>query len=314
VVTTAGWRLQDFREAERYQYSEMSIAAGYGPSPGGNFERGIVLVPRDNPMAIMIKMNLSKGLYPDSYDEEKDYFYYIGDGLPEKGHQKLAYGNKIMVENQGLPVYLFVRYEEEKKGEPWTFRGRWRITGVERDFLSTATVPNGARQKVFRFKLVRAASLENEREIFEDAAPVDMSLAEISYIRATPALLRIVQPRHKRLANQFARWLRAQGFEEVRFEQDQIDVTFSRGSTDYMSEIKVVYGVSAAKSIREAMGQVMEYNFYGSRQPYDEWLVLLDTRPAVDDTEYVRRLSSELDLPLNVGWRKKSGFHFQRPL
>ena len=308
------WRLKDFREGERYEYSEMSIAAGYGSSPGGNFERGIVLVPKINPQAIMIKMNLSKGLYPDSYDEDQDFFYYIGDGLPPKGHQRLVYGNKIMVENQGLPVYLFVRYEDEKKGDPWAFRGRWRLTGVERDFLSTDTIPSGERQRVFRFKLVKAESIENEKELFEDETPVDMSLAETSYIRASPALIRLIQPKHKKLANQFAKWLRAQGFEEVKLEQNQIDVTFVQGDTEYMSELKVVYNLSATKSIREAMGQILEYNFYESRHPFDEWIVLVDKPPADSDLDYIRRLGDELKIPLNLGWRENRAFEFQKPL
>ncbi len=307
-------KLEELIEDNRYEYSEMSIAAGYGKRPGGNFERGIVLAPRDNPTSVMIKMNLSKGLYPDSYNEERDYFYYIGDGLPDKGHQELKYGNKIMVENQELPVYLFLRYEDEKKGDPWWFKGRWRITGIERDYLSDEVIPDGTRQRVFRFKLSKASSLSNERFIFEEKPMFDKYLSETSYLRAPPKILQVIEPRHKRLANKFTRWLKNEGFEHVIMENNQIDLTFDHHDTRFMSELKVVYGLSTTKAIREAMGQLLEYNFYASRTPYDEWLILLDKTPTEDDLRYSKRLANNLSFPINLGWEKKHRFHFQKNL
>ncbi|MHA1908181.1 MAG: hypothetical protein ACW98Y_12860 [Candidatus Thorarchaeota archaeon] len=307
-------RLEDFKEDKRYKYAEMAVAAGYGARPGGNFERGIVLAPKEKPRAILIKMNLSKGLYPDSYNENQDYFYYIGDGLPDKGHQRLIYGNKIMIEYQHLPVFLFLRYEHEKKGDPWTFKGRWRITGVERDYITANEIPNGEKQRVFRFKLSKSDSLFNEKGIFDDYVELSGFLAEECYLRATPAVLRIIEPKHKMLANQFTKWLTNHGFEQVAIEQNQIDLTFSYETREYMSELKVVYDLSSTKSIREAIGQVFEYNFFEDRNPFDEWLILLDTVPKDRDLSYIRRLTENLNLPLNLGWKSGRNFEFQRSL
>ena len=306
--------LEEFIEGERYTYSEMSLAAGYGKHPGGNFERGIILAPKNNPTSIMIKMNLSKGLYPDSYKADRDWFHYIGDGLPDKGHQELKWGNKIMVENQELPVYLFLRYEDEKKGDPWWFKGRWRITGIERDYISDNQISDGTKQRVFRFKLSKASSLPNERTIFEEHPIVDTYLSEVSYLRATPEILQIIEPKHKKLANQFARWLKNEGFEKITLENNQIDVTFEHHGNRFMSELKTVYALSTTKAIREAMGQVLEYNFYESREPYDEWIVLLDSSPTKIDLEYLGRLANRLNMPLNLGWQKRNSFYFQNDL
>ena len=63
-------QLRDFVEGEGYAYREMAVAAGYQLKPGGNFERGIALAPKDMPSAIMIKMNLAKGLHDDSFRAE----------------------------------------------------------------------------------------------------------------------------------------------------------------------------------------------------------------------------------------------------
>lgn len=301
-------KLEGFIVGERYEYSEMSIAAGYGRRPGGNFERGIVLAPRENPKSIMIKMNLSKALYPDDYDADRDHFYYIGDGLPDKGHQGLKYGNKIMTENQDLPVHFFLRKCHEKKGEPWHYMGIWRITGIERDFISDRKMPNGEFQRVFRFKLAYQDKLSYENEIYETKPqPI---LSESDYTRITPAMYRVIEPKHNILANQFKEWLLTSGFEEVHLEQDNIDVKFIGGNTSFMAELKVVYDLGTTRSIREAMGQVFEYNLYPERNPFDSWLVILDKKPRESDLSYIGRVQNEFDIPLNLGWRRQKKFQF----
>jgi hypothetical protein len=307
-------QLRDFVEGEGYTYREMAVAAGYQSKPGGNFERGIVLAPKDMPSAIMIKMNLAKGLYDDSFREGADHFYYIGDGLPRRGHQRLVYGNKIMVENQDLPVYLFMRYEGERKGSPWTFKGSWRITGIERDYISTREVEPGTPQRVFRFKLTKAVRLDYENEIFEQRRDSLTPPSESDYIRATPALLKVIEPRHNKLANHFRKWLVEEGFQDIRLEQNQIDVVFKHKDVSYMSELKVVHNLTTTKLIREAMGQVMEYNYFNSRNPYDKWLIVLEQEPSESDVDYIRRLERNLNTPLNLGWQQRKQFDFIEPL
>jgi hypothetical protein len=301
--------LEDFIEGERYDYAEIAVAAGYSPRPGGNFERGIVLTPKDRPTSIVIKMNQEKNLYDDEFDEGQDSFYYIGDGLPETGkNQQLVYGNKIMVENQDLPVHFFLRRRDERKGEPWHYMGVWRITGIERDYISNRKMPNGRLQRVFRFKLAYQKKLSYASEIYESKPqPV---LSESDYTRITPAMYRIIAPKHNKLSNQFKDWLLDNGFEELVLERDNIDVSFLKGSRSFMAELKVVYDMGPTRSIREAMGQVFEYNLYPGRNPFDSWLVVLDKKPTDSDLSYIGRVQDELSLPLNLGWRMKNDFKF----
>lgn len=302
-------KLEDFVEGQVYGYEEMAVAAGYNPRPGGNFERGIVLAPKNNPTSIVIKMNQAKNLYDDVFVEDQDWFYYIGDGLPDKGrHQRLTYGNKIMVENQDLPVHLFLRARHERKGDPWHYEGIWRITGIERDFISNREMPNGELQRVFRFKLTRQDRLSYESEIYEsEPQPV---LSESDYTRMTPAMLRIIEPKHNMLANRFKEWLLTSGFEEVQCERNRIDVQFVGGNTSFMAELKVVYDLSTTRSIREALGQVFEYNLYPDRTPFDSWLIVLDKKPKEADLSYVGIIHNELTVPLNIGWRYRNEFQF----
>ncbi len=307
-------KIEDFVEGERYSYSTIAQAAGYGPNPGGNFERGIVLATKNNPRAIIIKLNLAKNLYDDEFVHGSESFYYIGDGLPERGHQKLRYGNKILVNFQHLPVYLFVRYKTEKSGFPWSFEGIWHITGIERDYISSKTIPNGERQRVFRYKLRKASQIPFD-ELFEpDDVPIPQYVSESDYLRVTPLLYQIIAPRHKRLANHLWTWLIQEGFHDIQLEQDRIDITFKNRDTTFMAELKTVHDVSSTYSIREAIGQVFEYNYYPPRTPHDQWLIVLDQKPKPSDREYISKLAIELGIPLNLGWQYRNDFEFIRPL
>ena len=81
-----------------------------------------------------------------------------------------------------------------------------------------------------------------------------------------------------------------------------------------MAELKVVYDLGTTRAIREAMGQVFEYNLYPERTPYDSWLVVLDKRPKDNDLTYIERVYDEFDIPLTIGWRKRTSFEFLKSI
>ena len=294
------------------------MAAGYDPRPGGNFGRGIVLAPRHAPAVITIKINRAKGLYSDTYHEGAKVFDYIGDGLPEKGDQKLILGNRIMFRERQRPVMFFLRKVGESKQDSWWFKGIWRIISCKRAEDPEKIKPDGEYQKVFRFTLRRVApSLTNLPLWREHLSKTDFFSPRVlegtDYIRMTRAALQVILPRHRRLADSFWDWLTAKGFQDVELETDRVDVRFRSAEERYMAELKVVYGTTSTNSLREAMGQVLEYNYYGNRIPFDKWLVVLDKKPRVHDQNYVSRLRSDLGFPLNLGWHSSDGFRFVLP-
>jgi len=133
-------------------------------------------------------------------------------------------------------------------------------------------------------------------------------LVEEVYPRATPASLKIITPRHKELCNEFIRWLDREGRWVVGREKGRVDVEFKDGSIFCRAELKVCYGMTPTFAIREALGQLLEYNYYGWRIPADRWLIVLDSAPTEHDREYVRRLSKRKNLPLQLRWRSGSNF------
>jgi hypothetical protein len=140
------------------------------------------------------------------------------------------------------------------------------------------------------------------------------ALAEDAYYRESPQNRKVIFRRHNALSNNFAKWLLKSGYSNVVQEQNYVDVVFERGGKTYRAELKICYGVGSTKAIREALGQLLEYNYYPSRTPVDKWVIVLDEKATSDDINYIAALIEELDLPLNLGWREGEGFTFTEQL
>jgi len=133
-------------------------------------------------------------------------------------------------------------------------------------------------------------------------------LLEDVYPRATPASLKIISPRHKALSNKFVRWLASTGRQVIGREKDRVDVEFTDGRILCRAELKVCYGMATTMAIRESMGQLLEYNYYGWRTPADRWFIVLDSEPSDEDVTYVRTLFHKKRLPLSLCWKSGDGF------
>jgi hypothetical protein len=138
----------------------------------------------------------------------------------------------------------------------------------------------------------------------------DALLSTESYLRADAARLRIISRHHNELSNAFAHWLKSRHSVAPSREKKQVDVRFKFGTQSVLVELKVCYGLSTRHAIRDALGQLLEYNYYPARSPDDVWLVVLDAEPSSSDKQYVEILRKDLSFPLFLGWRLESGFVF----
>lgn len=136
------------------------------------------------------------------------------------------------------------------------------------------------------------------------------ALAEDAYYRESPKNLFHIIPRHNKLSNAFALWLKKAGFANILQEQNHVDIVFGQGNNVYRAELKICYGTGSTKAIREALGQLLEYNFYPGRMKANKWVILLDTKPTPDDVVYLQQLKDELNLPLSLGWQADKEFFF----
>jgi hypothetical protein len=89
-----------------------------------------------------------------------------------------------------------------------------------------------------------------------------------------------------------------------------LDATFEAGNKRFVAEFKIAYQGNTRRAIREALGQILEYNHYPPRITYDHWLLILDKQPSTEDIAFVLALAQTYRLPLALGWKTYDGFDF----
>jgi len=135
-------------------------------------------------------------------------------------------------------------------------------------------------------------------------------LAEDAYYRESPGKIRHILRLHSVLSNQFTAWLKETYGIKAHQEQDRVDVRFDLGKKSVLAEIKICYGVGTTKSIREALGQLLEYNHYPPRSKAALWMIILNKEPSDMDRKFIGILRDSISLPLTVGWQIEGGFSF----
>jgi hypothetical protein len=118
----------------------------------------------------------------------------------------------------------------------------------------------------------------------------------------------MIVPRHKELCNKFISWLDSTGRVVLGREKNRVDVEFRDGKSFCRAELKTCYNMTTTLAIRDALGQLLEYNYYGWRTPADRWFIVLDSIPSGEDVKYVRNLSKKKRLPLFLCWKSENGF------
>lgn len=107
---------------------------------------------------------------------------------------------------------------------------------------------------------------------------------------------------HKKLANSFFSWLEAQKFSDVRMEVQNIDIIFQKNGKQYIAELKPSSGGDGRDEIRDALGQLIFYSYYGNRTPSDGLFIVLDSEPGEPEKSFISRLREELDERFNLAW------------
>lgn len=133
---------------------------------------------------------------------------------------------------------------------------------------------------------------------------------ERAYPRATQATIQNILPRHKTLSRYFQEWLWNEYGIEGLPERQWIDMQFILGQDSAMAEFKIAYGGNTTAAIREALGQILEYNHYPKRKVKQRWFLVLDRPARPQDCVFVDALRKRLRLPLHLGWRNKTNFLF----
>jgi hypothetical protein len=145
---------------------------------------------------------------------------------------------------------------------------------------------------------------------FSDADTAVAEELETAYPRATPATIRLILPKHRTLSKAFQRWLANARAIQGHPERRQIDMQFSVNRVRAMAEFKIAYDGNTKAAIREALGQILEYNQYPGRDLTRAWFLVLDREPSANDIRFIESLRVHAGCPLFLGWQLDSGFTF----
>jgi hypothetical protein len=162
---------------------------------------------------------------------------------------------------------------------------------------------------------LKSAQVTGHRNYYSTEGEVRTALlVDEAYPRYSPAALRLIQREHATLSNLFSKWMMRVHQIPVVQERRQIDATFEAHGRKYLVEFKVAYHGNTKRAIREALGQIFEYNYYPPRSRRDHWLLILNSMPSDDDKLFLSLLREAFDIPLLVGWRSERDFRFEPPL
>lgn len=174
-------------------------------------------------------------------------------------------------------------------------------------FSNSIIIPKPASHRFTRFSYVDEFPVSSESQVIDEQKP--SALAEDGYYRESSSTLKIIIPKHNMLSNKFCNWLKSQKISPIQ-EQNYVDILFEFDGNKYIAELKIVYGSSTTKAIRESIGQLLEYNHYPSRTAKDKWLIVLDEKPTESDLIYIDNIKNKYDFPLCLGWENNEEFEF----
>jgi hypothetical protein len=177
-----------------------------------------------------------------------------------------------------------------------------------RDKTGQTTLVQLNRDRVQEFEQTQRRQLLLSGDQVAPEDEISHLLQEDSYFRYTSAVTREICRQHAALSNRFASWLMATRRIRLAQEKERTDAVFQIAETRFLVEFKIAYNNETRYAIRQALGQILEYNFYPLRSPRDRWLLVLDCPPSPEDVAFIKRLYDQLHLPVFlVDLRRKAG-------
>jgi|SRR5271157_214477 len=221
---------------------------------------------------------------------------YVADSLSKKivgkGYPRVPIGQLAYRFDARSPIM-------ESNGQRWChlidvdWDGAFGPVPYEHPRAAQNTVLVLNRDEVERFERATLESEHRQCGLTEEEVE-DTLLLETGYPRYTPAAQRLIRREHAALSNRFKDWLENTPGIRAAQEREQIDATFQLDGKTFLAEFKIAYLGNTKRAIREALGQVLEYNHYPPRVSHDRWLLILDTPPCEMDVNFVRRLRGSL--------------------
>jgi hypothetical protein len=268
-----------------------------------------------------------------SSPEAKSYFDPVKDFLVSY-YSGLNYG---FINKKAYPEYRFnsVRNSEISvviRASQSHTRVRIRIdcskVNVEfNDYYKTIANRYGERTDVFDFMVSKTSDIKIINNFFRKHDIHNFTVPKASAwkkfeinssdtyksIRLQSGEEVVVSNGHLKLSNKFIKWLTRQGYKNIKSEyilanHDRIDVLFNLNNKIIFSELKTVSGSSAKRAIREALGQILDYQYYDQVVKASELWIVVNDECSDNDVLFIKTLIDKHKLPLRLVWEKNRGF------
>jgi hypothetical protein len=225
---------------------------------------------------------------------------FIGDSVSKsiiaKGYLTCKPGTRAYRYNSHDPVR-----EQENLHAPWRHEV---AVAWDDDFVPFGYKDGAPQHTVMRFDPTwTCASLGGTEDEGEAAF-----LTETAYLRKTRASEKNVLRLHAALSNRFRAWLKRRFQVTAIQEENHEDIHFIDRGTSYVAELKTCYGGNTKAALREALGQIIEYNHYPPRLQKERWLLVLDSRPTATDQDYITAIRTKYHLPIGIAWPLNAEF------
>jgi hypothetical protein len=236
-------------------------------------------------------------------DSKKKAIIAVGDVRGRHGEKPYRFASASRVAPRGKnPWCHLIDVDWNRNFLPFSYR----------DKAGQTTLLQLNRDRVQQFeRLERLQLLRSGHQVAPENEIAHLRLLEEgSYFRYTPAATKEICRQHVALSNRFASWLMATHRVRLAQEKEQIDAVFQIAETRFLVEFKIAYNKETRYAIRQALGQILEYNYYPLRLPHDRWLLVLDCPPSDEDVAFIKSLYDQLHLPVFIGWEAGTKFEF----
>jgi hypothetical protein len=257
-----------------------------------------------------VKTAARSSIWRFAWDMRGGDVIYVGDSVSKsivaRGYITTGAGERAYRYNDRDPMT-----EPSNPAVPWRHEVpvRW-----DNDFVPFTYIDGAPRITVMHFDPAWAEETEDQALVSAqtqgDIEPQhDALLNELAYMRDTPASQKNVLRLHAALSNRFRSWLeKGFGVKAVQ-EKRRIDLRFSYQGMGHLAELKICYGENTRHAIREALGQILEYNHYPAYEEMQSWWLVLDCKPTAEDRHFITTLKERYRLPLSLTW--PMGEHFE---
>lgn len=113
-----------------------------------------------------------------------------------------------------------------------------------------------------------------------------------------------IEAKHQKMQEGIIKILKAEGYENVIAEEEHVDLRATLDGVVHFFEIKT--NDTAKSCIREALGQILEYNHFPNSIRAEEMHIIGPVAPCEDEVLYVKFLNNTYNLNIDYWWYSES--------